>query len=172
MTDLNLDVLFLIFKCLDLEDLLAVSDTNQSVLILTKEVFVHQFAEHALEITDSMKINRERINCLNRKDEIRRILTNFGQFIPKLMITLHNTINTTEITKMNEFINSHCADTLKELSIFCAKSYVIDGMNKPFKQLENLSLDSEFINLANSQLKFSELFPALKSLYIHGKNAY
>lgn len=166
MRDSDLDVLFLLFKSSESEDLLSDEDTIQHVFVLAQEVFVRKFSERPLEISDATCWCMDKTNCIDDKEEFSRIIKNFGHFIPKLTLRFSNTVNLTEIAEMNELINAYCDDTLNELEIVASYSYVFGGMNMPFKQLETLTLRSEFISFANLFLSFDELFPRLTVLHI------
>lgn len=167
LRDKDLDVLFLLFKNPELEELLSDGDTIRHVFVLAQEVFVRKFSNRPIEITDAKCWCIDQTNCINDKEVLWRIIKNFGHFIPKLMLRFSETVNLTEITEVNELINAYCGDTLNELEIVSSVVYVFDGMTKPFTQLETLTLNSDFIRFASSSLTFSELlFPRLAVLHV------
>ena len=106
----------------------------------------------------------EDVILIRHLQTIARLLKLFGQFILRLDIKQISSENA-EIL-VSDLINLHCGDTLTELNVelFESNDDFFNGLNKPFKKVENITLNGYFKTLDSSTLTFNELFPVMQNL--------
>lgn len=90
------------------------------------------------------------------------MLQYFGNFIQSLELDIDRIES--KMSLMNRLINARCTETLTELKVRSSIDTVFDDYTKPFKSVENLSLDGNFKSLGNAQFSLNELFPAVRRL--------
>lgn len=174
--DLNMDVQLLVLEHLNFRDLYSTAVTNKQLsklagqafrtklskkIVVFMNPFMHYVQKDLTETDDYIYIQR--------LETMLRILKNFGRSISKL--STHHSIGE-QLSKeqldlvktINGLISSNCADTLVHFETCNSQENVFDGITKPFKNVENVTLHGQFKTLRNANFTFDELFPAVRRL--------
>lgn len=179
--DVIWDVQYLCFESLNLRDLISLAQTNQHFSALSQYIFVRKHSKKniravitEINATDRI-INLSTLIILRSHESTVNILKTFGHLITGKLELLLSYAGDVNITEISYFLNSNCADTLKEIRIEIRHQDFFEVMTKPFKNLEILEMEGSTRDLGSSTLTFSELFPAikhlnLKSLQINNKS--
>lgn len=181
--DLHADCLLIIFEDLHLYDLINLSEINTKLWIIVEDILRRRLAKKRV-VLDWRYYSSEPKYLAQYKDEeetnieiahlpmISRFFPNFGHLVRKLAIYHYFEINETHAQIMYQLINSHCTESLTELLIYDNRNNIFAEFTKPFKNVESIYLDGNFISLDNSNRNFSELFPSLRKLRLEKGNLF
>lgn len=181
--NLNEDVQRLIFKGLGFRDLLSMSQTNQYLRALAGAEVKRKFSEktilvydpHANKAPNDFYCGGQNI-LIQNVNTLKNVLQRFGTLLPRLKLEYtYNpcslfdvNMNAKDTDKLyrsvNAAINLYCAESLVDLQISSIYDNIFEEMEKPFTQVESVTLKGNFKKLSNSHLTFDELFPALRRL--------
>lgn len=173
LSNLNIDVQYLIFEHLDLTDLISMAQTNEDFSALATDVFRRKFSKKLITIYNPNylfpHVDFQHMGdtvLIQHFDTILMVLKQFGHTIQKLSVEYTNTnLKTIEIAKISEFINLYCSDTLIEFKVFSFHREIFEKMSKPFTNVEVVSIRGEFKSTLDSgNLRIEELFPAMRDL--------
>lgn len=182
LLDFNVDCQLLIFECLELPDLISLTETNKNLFPLVEYVLRRRFAKKSITIT-GLYPNGERIRTefyvRETEANIRiqhiviasKVLKYFGYLIQNLRIE-HCFLPKDELISLYKLVNLHCSETLTQIHLNNELDDVFAEFSTPFKRVENVSLSGEFQRLYNSQFSFNELFPAMRRLYLGNSNIF
>lgn len=118
--DLNVDVKFLILECLDLKDLVAMTETNRHFSILAEDVFRRKYSKEIIEFIDTSSSRAEHMNHIENSAKITdfptavTVLKRFGSSISRLLVS-YSAYND-ECRTLHKLINEYCS-TLTEIII-------------------------------------------------------
>lgn len=95
---------------------------------------------------------------------IAKILRHFGHLISRLYISNHMSLPKMLAKRLYQLVNTHCADTLIELTVRNQNKEFFVELEKPFKNVERLAFEDYYYDLNKSKFRFGALFPNLKIL--------
>lgn len=177
--DLNTDCKLLIFKKLELPDLIALSETNTHLLSLAEYIWRCRFAKKSVffpglfsSFTSNSNVspNRNYI-MIDHFPTSTKLLKNFGHLISSLKIS--NYYMPKDCAKnIYKLVNFYCSKTLTEFSISNVLANIFDEFEKPFEKVENVILEGSFDILGNSIHGLNDLFPAMRCLTIGAVNIH
>lgn len=167
--DLNVDCKLLILEEFDIFGLLSIAETKANVHILANDIFRRKFPQKTLYIFKPYSMGL--INITNDSIEINdfqlavKFVNIFGSFITNLAI--HEREPSTNINEIIAVANGRCTK-LNTLSVSAIVNHVpFDGVQKPFSQATDVSINCEKCQLSTEQLKFNEMFPKARSLSLN-----
>lgn len=70
---------------------------------------------------------------------------------------------------MHQLVNLYCSDTLIHLTVVDYQSDVFGNFKRPFKMVQNLTLDGTISGLNRSNLSFNATFPLLRRLHLRDR---
>lgn len=168
--DLNLDVQQLILESLDFDDLLSLSETSQYFSSLAVMVFKRRFSHKFVEIkSEDFTYNDDAGRIYLRDEEnSRRILKQFGHSIYKLKVNYFESSSFEQptIEAMSKLINLYCTEALTDIVIADKKLSFLSQITNPFQNVVNVELSGQFQDINSNSLRFDEIFPAIKSLFL------
>lgn len=179
-TDLNSDVLFLIFTEFDLHGLVYVTKAIPQMLPFAHVAFQRNYKDYVVRIMqtdterpfhDSVWDKHIELYALRKSVDTLEI---FGSIISKLFV-LNRYISDDHSSVISQCINKHCADSLNDLNLHFIKANTFRQFTVPFNNVEVLVFyvaDQKQIN--SGRLTLSELFPKVKlmKLGIHADIDY
>lgn len=157
------------FENLEPKELLTLSEASDRFLVVAQNIFETKYSDKTIEISDALPteedvfIDRRGVISIDDRVVALNILERFGHLIQKLAIRYSS-------DDLNEIINSiglHCADGLIQLEIDSFDVKLFEKFQKPFKNVEILSIVGHFNRVAASNLSFTELFPVLRELSLN-----
>lgn len=168
LLDLNEDCLLIIFKNLQLTDLIALAETNEHLYRLTVIAFKQKFNKKQIKLygpytrnaTNNAIIDTDSV-ILSNLPTIHKILCYYGHVISNLDIEYRPDSQVQALTKI---INAIAFDSLIEFHVSGGFYGFFKHLKKPFNRLEILSLSGTFDYVGNSAHNFSELFPSVRRL--------
>lgn len=172
---LNEDVQLQICESLDLKDLLSVAQTNNHLSAVAAYIFKRKYADKKVRIFDSNKDSLETNNDsgdieIHGAENILAFLKHFGKSILKLDFVGNtnrkNAMNLTLLSSINKLIGTVCSEYLTEIEVESPHESFLNDMIIPFKRVESVTLRDQFKTLDGPILKFNELFPAMRRLYL------
>lgn len=173
ITGMNDDCLEHIFKQLKLIDLLNVADSRKSLKDGIDQAFRSKYGKCHVHIN----IGVRRMEIYEDKNTIEiydfgsslKFLRCFGKFTSALKI--HNTMYARGQQKrrreLDRYMNEHCTETLKKLTISDALKCAIAGVKQPFTNVEKLRIDGR---LGRKLSNFNRWFPKLKHLKLYTRS--
>lgn len=140
--------------------------------------FKEKFGHKQVKITNIPKENNYFLshgNCLCIDHELAEdFLKAFGKSIKNLAIA-YRFIPSFKQANIGEFVNIYCHETLEEFHAQYCKEWVkgvLNGMRKPFINVERVNFDGEWMELTEKSLGFNELFPKMRVLNLSYENGY
>lgn len=165
-----------ILESLDFKDLISIKQTNKQLSLLAEFVFHRKFAGKIIRIVEPTYKKEEiftdgEIIEIHNAHNILNLLNYFGAHITKLEVRFgpnddeyrDNIYNTTVIGAINKLISLKCAKNLVYFNVYSCFEFFND-IAQPFERAENVTISGHFNKLGNSNLSFTELFPAVKRL--------
>lgn len=168
LSDLNVDVLNLIFDQLDIDDMLnlLIAYPIEMFLAVARYSFWIRYKEFVVHIdyrSDGVRSeNKSRRVEISIRDATK-MLKYFGNSFEKL--TLWDLFD--PLSDIIKDVNKYARDSLIKLSIICSKPYILNFFTKPFGMLEELSFEytrSETIEAG--PLSLEQVFPKLQKLAV------
>lgn len=171
--DMNTDCHLLIFKYLNFATLISLSATSKNLSAVAGEVLKRRFTEKTLTISIPYFFGKMECNVFEENDKIALknyetisvMLTQHGHLIRKLKID-HSLAFDRDAHLIYRNISLYCAETLQELYIKSAGEHFFNEFEKPFRNLEILSLTGRFNELAKIENSLSGMFPTLRHLIL------
>lgn len=152
---------------------------NKHFSLLAADVLRRRLSKKLVVIRDNAIVESKDLQIENYDNPIiiqtnlnaKKFLKYFGKFITNLKIEYQSVhpSNKIRVNRINNLINLHCAETLKNFEISTQLDNFLDEFTKSFKNVEDLVLNGRFKSLNNSELNLNQIFPAMKSLIIDGK---
>lgn len=174
--DLNIDVQLLILDQLDLNSLLLLSEVNKFYSILVQDVFRRKHAKKLVKICDPFVEGKAKADAienvetifLQRFSTILKVLRNFGHLIQRLsFVGVKECVQDSSINEIGAYINLYCSESLVKFDINMNREYsnhFFNGMLKPFKSIEEVSVQDWLVNVSSSPNEFSYLFATVRRL--------
>lgn len=170
--DLSLDIQYRVLERLDLPDLLTLSEIND-YSILAEDVFRRKYSKKVMEIINPLNDTTEEPITefdskfyVNHLEIALRILKKFGYLLEKIRFDASIDVGSS-INEISSYINLYCSDTLKKLHVVVTSndnSSFFNGMLKPFKAVEEVSLFGTLGKMNSSTLDFIEMFPVMRTI--------
>lgn len=158
---------------MDILDILSLGEESPQSLPIAQEIYKLKYSDKFIWIDvsyrDPVYIKSEFINdpesiIFRKIGTAGRFLRLFGHLISKIGITESKNIIDDNVP-IAETISLYCSETLKELQFSeMVYSDIFKDFEKPFKNLEYLSLWGHFEIVSSEKFNFGELFPAVKTL--------
>lgn len=175
LTDLCLDVQYLIAERLDFEDLMYLVEAGPEFSPLAVEVFRRKYKNSKIQIFSarddmySWSRYREKLEDENRNniylsylEMILNVFKHFGHIIKHVWIANHN-INSNKSAIISKCINKY-GNGLTHLTIRSVLGETLEHFKVPFEKLEDLSLQTDRFPIDNNILPFNQMFPNLRRL--------
>lgn len=179
----------MIFEHLDLSSLLALSQVNGAFHILTADVYRRKFSHRTIVISKYLyEMNTDITEYSDYTPHIEKfevaakLFKYFGSEVTK--VELYNVVGYMEnsltglvkhifsnrkipngIKEVVKLININSSG-LKDLKLICNDVNPLKYVNLPFVNVEHLTLNGKFKRLRSQHLKFNEMFPKLRRLYL------
>lgn len=173
LLDLNGDVLHLIFKHLELVELMNIAEVDAILGGFARNEFRRKYQEYRIDILghDIYARTRGALTVDHRRKVIElgdydvklNILENFLTGIKKLRID-NRFIEGNELITMNKLVNKFGAEFLTHLNLGNTNNDALKQYQKPFKCVEDLFCIIDISGTARNMLPFNILFPRLRRL--------
>lgn len=173
LQNLDMDSLHLIFDYMSVPDLVLLGQTNkcfhelvQDELVLKRRFSKKQVLFYALPTAGLEDfLETEGAFIVSNAPNAMKVLREYGSRMRniKLAKVYSEDLYKTEIPKLFTYC---CSDTVEQLHLDNVRPDIFNYANKPFRRVENISLDGFFNDMGNDRFSFSEIFPALHSLYL------
>lgn len=155
----------------NLSTLISLAENNTSLSNLAQDVLKERVTNKMIEFityADGFKpLNsveeHEKYIRIENLDLASKLLKNCGNCISHIRIDHHNLQNE-QMSAIFESMNLHCSGTLIRLHVTNGPGNCFDAIAKPFEKVKIVSLHGDFDKLENSQLSFTEMFPAMQRL--------
>lgn len=176
LIDLNFDVLYEIFKDLDLIDIVNLGASNSKLATSTSEIFRRRLQSkniYKIAIVSSAKPDASPIQLIQESHRFEindfptavKIIRHFGHFINWLEIQNHD-IQKNHSRTIGRLLNKYCVDTLHHLDLGFIKCDTFEQFTAPFDNVTELSLIVETKNGKSGNLPMNEMFPSLQRLKV------
>lgn len=173
LTDLNIDVLLLIFHQLDLNDLLNLSEVDSGIHSITIEVFRRRFQKYEIDIWGTgpridwrpayyVSDHFKSIQIDDFETNLRTIKF-FGCVIQKIII-INTKIEWNRLVVIREFIEKYASKSLISLELH--KIDILEQITVSFEKLEELDFIVFTEKLSTKVLPLNQTFPNLRRLSV------
>lgn len=161
--DLPMEVLIMIYKDFELNDLLNVAKTHPHNHAAVEMVFYDKYRNASFKIGGNSPIHFHRINkevMIAGHDWTVFVLKSFGHLISRLSINF-NSMTELEGQEMIELVSNYC-QTLEHIELVSCKGNELSHFQRPFTKVKKLQftvglLDAHTVNL-------SRIFPVVESI--------
>lgn len=163
LADLNDDCKMLIFEQMEFNDLISMSEINHHFSALATDVFRQKFASKEIEVRQSLddeSLESDDNIQIGSLDEATKLFRHFGSLITRLKIN-YGTNDDCHAKEVISLANLHC-DTLRHLKINSFDENALEGVQKPFQTVEDLSMHGKFGKLGSDTLQLNEMFPRMR----------
>lgn len=169
--DLNLDCQLLILEQLNFKTLINMAEVNEPFAILAAGVFKRKFTDKTIEM-QSLSLNDGGIGINENKNYIyignlnkaQQVFKYFGHYISKLTIA-YGKNQENSLRKLFPLVLRY-SDALTEFTINTRDETILDGITRPFHNVENLSISGNYKKLGSNTLNLKEMFPKMHRLRI------
>lgn len=162
ITDLDVDVLFVIFQNLGFMDLLNLAETNSTLSLMADEIFRKR--NYEIIISDCNRVNED-----ERRIEITGIamISNVFKYFTLTNIDVKNLYIEANISALvSQYINEYARGTLRRLKLTGTKEDTFEQFTIPFEELKEFSFSISKSEFRPSNLPLNQLFPKLRILNI------
>lgn len=174
ITDLNFDVIFVMFDNLEFAELLNIAQAHSKLQFIAKKIFVRKYGEYKIQAREANNHYRGEEECeiseegkyikIYEYQTILETLKVFGSVIRKVHIN-NNSIEKDRLRKINRLINQHAAASLTHFNLHFIKNDTLQQLYVPFVKVENLVMHIDKELSANIK-SLDQMFPNLKKLKI------
>lgn len=184
ITDLNSDVLFLIFSDLDIEWLLNTAEAFPKCYHLVRDVFRHKYSTYELQLkkqsdnSSEMKLgtifpDERRFDVYGTADFDLRIIKVFGDIFHEIKIGFLNNVAYSRWEIVSQYVNKYCSKTVKRLELKFIDQKIMNYLTMPFEVVNEFSC-SIISDRLNTTQPFNQLFPKLRhlNLYLYSSSDY
>lgn len=178
LTELNDDVLILLFNNLNMTSLLNLAMASPKLSPIVEDHVRQKYKDIFVTIMDTTNPNRNQIDEPTDIKQIfvyslhmtKTLLKYFGSVLKSLLIS-QNTINDANSTAISQEINKYCSKSLTRLHLGSIKEDTLQQFDTPFENVDQLWFDINKDRL-KTNLSLPELFPNVKELQVNiWKNA-
>lgn len=173
--DLNWDVHHLIARHLTTYELLSLSEVHKSLHFVIGDVLRQRFTAKVIILScpfysrepkhrEFYQNEHQDATTFSHLPMIFRVLKHFGPLISRLNFFHECETNATK--EIYRLIYSQCAEGLTEFASTSKLNDHFDEFKTPLKNVRQISLEGDFRQLNNSNIKFSDLFPSLTRLIV------
>lgn len=172
LTDLDTDVLFLIFEHFDLNDRFNLANSKLASFVNYEFERKYKNLNFEFEIrlspssklVPSLTVNLdERYIAVSNLKTIKAVLRLFGHLIKRITV-INKLISVNDSMAAYQLINAHCP-SLKQLDLDYIKEVTFEQFTMPFDRVEHLSFFADDDHIAEGSSPLNELFPNLRQLY-------
>lgn len=174
LDETSLDLKLLIFDHLELNDLVAIADTNKHFLSLSQVAFARKYSKKTIQINDPYQNPYKRMNSMDKASVVYihdytvvlKVLMHFGHLIQKLVVKYSesHSFGPVDINEISKMISLYCSDTLIHLEVDSFQSKFFNNLKRPFTKVQEVSVRGWFYALESLNLDSNELFPAVRRL--------
>lgn len=163
LIDLNIDCLELIFKSLDLIDLLNVSDLSTNTMDAAKMVFAKKFSKYLLKIRGMespapIEVDHTVIS-ISSVSECTKFLRVFGDSVKKLQLEYFIDVQlTADWNEVKSLIYGKCAKHLTELRVVNCDEQMFAGIESPLTSITKLRISCSRLGKC---MELDKWFPSL-----------
>lgn len=173
--DLNTDCKLLILDELNLSGLISIADINQEFHLLAVGIYRRKFARKAIYIgkpTEYLSNLQWSIKELDNAIEINsqhtsiKLLEYFGHLISKLSI-YHDDRTSSNTEMIVALASRNCIKLTTfevDINYICT---LFDHVEKPFANVENVTIKCGICNLASKTLTLNEIFPSMRHMSLN-----
>lgn len=172
LTDLNVDCQLHILKELDFISLVNVAEVDEAYSALAADVFKRKFAHKIIELRETSSKNEvvelHDVIKIEKFNMISKVFNHFGHFISKVKL-IYGRDQKYQSKLVFELV-SHHSDNFIKFHIECYNEFLLQNVQKPFYNAENVSFAGEFYELGSESMKLNEMFPKMRQLslgYLH-----
>lgn len=176
LTDLNSDVLFLIFINLNLQDLIHLTKINQPLALSAVDAFQHTYRGYKIKLIKpefnsvysnlpAVQESYEKVFEIHGIKTFVELLEHFGHVIYGIQI--NENLDRNQCVDMSRLINERCSESLVHLNFDGIHFSTFEYFTVPFNKLESLTLSVGRRPFNSSILTMNQLFPKLKNLDFH-----
>lgn len=178
ITDVNIDCLAHIFKYLNLQNLVNVSDTNKQLKEAADMIFNSKLRMKMVYL--GSKFKQKKFYALQQSHEWFRfehgriepyhpasslkLIRCFGHLITKMVIFNQFIENKAFISELNHYISEYCTESLIDMEIYEMTEETLMDLQKPFTKLESLHFHNAQLN--DKLLTLNKWFPNISKLKI------
>lgn len=177
-TDLNSDVLYLIFSQSNLEDVLNTDEAFPELHNLIHEMLQRKYLNYELQLKLPL-VNRfigfrrhfkaydvfpkeNRFVAYDNRNFDLNVFKVFGDVFQTIKLTFCNNIEVKRWKLVSKILNEYCSRTVKRLELNDIDESILNQFTLPFESVEKLTFSVNCNNL-NVQKTLNELFPNLQS---------
>lgn len=175
--DLNTDCQYLILDQLRVTDLSALEKVNKYFECFAGDIVRRRFAKKMVvfdllwphDIPYDYVETAEYIEMKHAETTIK-MLKQFGRYIQNLKIQHISTerhLDREPTKEVYKLIQELCSETLTQFHLKHVQLNYFENVTKVFKNVQNVTLEGNLINLGNDRLNLSEMFPAMRSLRVN-----
>lgn len=172
LTDMNVDCQLLILKELDFVSLINVAEVDEAYSALAANVFKRKFALKIIELRETSSKNEvvelNDVIKIEKFNMISKVFNHFGQFISKVKL-IYGRDQKYQSKQVFELV-SHYSSTFLKFYIESYDEFLLQNVQKPFYNAENVSFVGVFHKLGSESMKLNEMFPNMRQLslvYLH-----
>lgn len=169
-SDLNEDVLHVLFNGLYLTELLIMAEVDSKCNSIAKSTFHRRFRDHTIEIVrtdDRPDPNKFRIMGTSIEiydyDFARNILRHFGHSIQKLYVG-HFNLDDERSAAINKIINENVSDAVNSLNLGIIKNHTLEQYTGTFEKVQDFSCSIRTKMIGTNIRSFNQIFPNLRQI--------
>lgn len=177
LMDLDEDCQYLVFDKLRVTDLNALARTNKYYESFAMDIVRRRFAKKMV-IFDLLWVHSTSNDYTETNEYIEiehaeaaiKMLIQFGRFIKNLKIQHVSTVSHLDrepTKKVYRLIQEHCSESLTQFHFKHNEFNYFDYVTKPFKNVQNVTLNGNMNHLGNNQLNLQQIFPAMRYLHVN-----
>lgn len=174
-TDLNLDVLHLIFDQLALPELIYMAETSSKFINIAGSVYRQKYKDYEIRVVTGKGHNNfeqirrsyshEKYFEITDSEWIEDIFKHTGKWFKKLSIKSNAFGYRSK--KLNEIINKYTCESLIALDLGCIETDTFEHFTMPFKEVETLHFTVNKASPSANMLPLNQLFPKLRRLNLY-----
>lgn len=156
LTDLNFDVLRIIFDQLDFPKLINASATNSKLNTIAEAAFRHKYRDYEIRIVSAS----EEFVDVPYSGWIENVFKYAGKWVGKIMIQDQKSRQISKI--VNEIVNKYTFETLIELDLRFIKNDTFEQFKVPFNAVEVLTFLVGEKRFNADMQPLNQIFPKLR----------
>lgn len=170
-SDLNNDVLYIVFYKLEWEDFLNLVEVNSQFHYIVHEVIRRKYKQinqlrtrcTQFDVIPRFEMNQTQLEVHNIHI-VLNVLKYFGNSFPMIKFEYYEDLTPTQIDQIAQYLNEYCASSVKKLELMLRQD-LFGQFTKPFDSVEDLTINADFGRL-NKTRPMSEIFPQLQRLTV------
>lgn len=170
-SDLDNDVLYIIFYKLKWEEFLNVVQLNPRFHHIVHEVIRRKYKQikqlrtrcTQFDVIPRFEMNQTQLEVHNIYIALN-MLKYFGNSFSMIKFEYYDDLTATQINQISQYLNDYCTASVKTLELMLRHD-LFRQFTKPFDSVENLTIKADFGRL-NETRPLSEIFPRLRRLTV------